>query len=96
MGRARRPTPQRLAPKLREIREKLGLTQQQMFDLLGDTGTQLYVGHIDGYEKGRREPPLQVLLRYARVAKVPMEILADDNLDLTHPFNTSKNSASKR
>lgn len=82
MGRARRPTPKRLAPKLREIRDKLGLTQQEMFDLLGDTGTQLYVGHIDGYEKGRREPPLQVLLRYSRVASVTIEMLVDDELHL--------------
>ncbi len=88
MGRARRPTPKRLATKLWEIRDKLGLTQQEMFDYLGNTGTQLYVGHIDGYEKGRREPPLQVLLRYARVAGVTMESLVDDELNLPTLQNT--------
>lgn len=82
MGRSRRPVPQRLASKLLDIRERLGVTQQQLFDLLGDTGTRLYVRHIGDYENGKREPPLQVLLRYARVARVPMEVLADDDLEL--------------
>lgn len=51
MGRSRQPRPEKLAEKLKEIRLKLGLTQQQMFELLGDTKTALYVGHISLYEK---------------------------------------------
>lgn len=82
MGRSRRPRPARLAAKLRQIRLSLNLTQEQMFRRLGDTKTALYEGHITEYESGRREPPIQVLLRYARVAGVPMEMLADDELEL--------------
>lgn len=37
---------------------------------------------ISGYEPGEREPPLPVLLAYARLAKVPMKVLVDDELDL--------------
>jgi transcriptional regulator with XRE-family HTH domain len=37
---------------------------------------------ISEYESGKREPLLVILLRYARVAGVHMEVLADDELDL--------------
>jgi transcriptional regulator with XRE-family HTH domain len=37
---------------------------------------------ISGYERGEREPPLPVLLRYAKVANVCLDILADDQLEL--------------
>jgi len=37
---------------------------------------------ISGYERGEREPPLPVLLAYARLAKVSVERLIDDELDL--------------
>jgi transcriptional regulator with XRE-family HTH domain len=82
MGTSRRPRPARLAAKLTEIRTKLGLTQAEMFERLGNTGTRLYVGHIDDYEKDRRVPTLQVVLAYARAAGVSMEMIVDDNLDL--------------
>jgi transcriptional regulator with XRE-family HTH domain len=82
MGTSRRPRPARLAAKLREIRTKLGLTQAEMFQRLGDTGTRLYVGHIDDYEKDRRVPTLQVVLAYARAARVKMEEIVDDELEL--------------
>lgn len=37
---------------------------------------------ISGYEKNLREPPLMVLLRYARIAGVTMETLVDDRMKL--------------
>jgi transcriptional regulator with XRE-family HTH domain len=37
---------------------------------------------ISDYERGEREPPLPILLRYARLAGVPTEVLIDDELDL--------------
>jgi len=82
MGTSRRPRPARLAAKLGEIRTKLGLRQAEMFERLGDTGTRLYVGHIDDYEKDRRVPTLQVVLAYARAAGVSMEVIVDDDMDL--------------
>ncbi|MCP9493366.1 MAG: helix-turn-helix domain-containing protein [Pyrinomonadaceae bacterium MAG19_C2-C3] len=82
MGRAPRPVPIKLSTKLRAIRLSLDFTQAQMFDRLGETRTRLYVGHIGEYETGVREPPLRVILQYARVAGVPMEALVDDDLDL--------------
>lgn len=82
MGRSRRPRPTRLAAKLRQIRTALGLTQQQMFDRLGETRTRLYRGHIGEYETGQRQPPLLVLLQYARVAGVYVDVLIDDDVEL--------------
>lgn len=86
MGRSSRPRLKRLHKKLRQIRIALGLTQQEMLDRLGDTRGPLYRGHIGEYETGKREPPILVLLQYARVAGVPMELLVDDDLDLPERF----------
>lgn len=82
MGRASRPKPARLAAKLRQIRTALGLTQQQMYERLGETKTALYPGHIGLYESDQREPPLPVLLKYARLAGIYVDVLIDDELDL--------------
>jgi len=78
MGHARRPQPIFLATKLLQIRKRLGLSQSQMLQRLGDTKTRLHAPHISGYESGKREPPLIVLLRYAQAAGVPVELLIDD------------------
>lgn len=93
MGRSRRPRPARLAAKLRQIRTALNLTQEQMFEQLGKTKTALYPGHVSLYEGGQREPPLPVLLRYARVAGVYVDVLIDDELDLPDnlPSKAKKN-----
>ncbi len=82
MGSARRPTPARLAEKLLQVRLRLGLSQSQMLKQLGDTNTRIHAPHISGYESGKREPPLVVLLQYARAAGVPVELLIDDDQDL--------------
>ena len=80
MGSAR-PRPARLAEKLLQIRTALGISQQEMFNRLGVEHLIDYT-KISTYETGKREPPLPILLQYARVANVLMEVLADDNLDL--------------
>jgi transcriptional regulator with XRE-family HTH domain len=82
MGRGRRVQPEKLAAKLLAIRERLDLSQAQMFKRLNVTRSRIYASHISGYETGIREPPLDVLLQYARVAGVPMEVLVDDELRL--------------
>lgn len=87
MGRQRRPRPRRLAAKLRQIRTSLGLTQEQMFERLGDTGTSLRPGHVGEFETDRREPNLLVILAYARAMSTAgggefLEALLDDSMDL--------------
>ena len=82
MGRSHRRTPISLAAKLYAIRTGLNLTQEQMIERLGRPEIPLYPASISMYEQGKREPPLLVLLSYARVAGVTMEMLVDDDLAL--------------
>lgn len=81
MGTGARSKPARLAEKLRQVRIALGLSQSELVRRLGfeDEITYTKVSH---YELGRREPPLTLLLAYARAANVFVEVLIDDSLDL--------------
>jgi transcriptional regulator with XRE-family HTH domain len=81
MGRSPRPRPKRLGKKLLQIRQSLGLSQSEMMKVLGLHG-KLFASAVSGYEIGKREPPIPVLLKYSRIVGVPMEVLADDELDL--------------
>ena len=74
----KRPSPKKLADKLRQLRLNLGLSQGDLAKRIGVPDR----ASISGYERGEREPPLPVLLEYARLAKLPMETLVDDKLDL--------------
>jgi transcriptional regulator with XRE-family HTH domain len=47
---------------------------------------------ISGYERGEREPPLPVLLEYARAANLYVEVLIDDALDLPEILPARKKS----
>ena len=76
-----RPRPERLAEKLLHIRTALGLSQTDMFWRL-DVEDWITYHRISAYERGKNEPPLMILLRYARVANVSVEALIDDELDL--------------
>ncbi|MBA3239933.1 MAG: helix-turn-helix transcriptional regulator [Acidobacteria bacterium] len=73
--------PQRLGTKLREIRLALGLSQTEMVRRLGFEG-EIWYTQISGYELGRRDPPLTILLQYARAANVGTDVLIDDEMDL--------------
>lgn len=80
MGSAR-PRPARLAEKLLQIRNGLGLSQTQMLRRLGVEDLIEY-HNISKYELGKNEPPLSILLQYARTANVYVEALVDDDVDL--------------
>jgi len=80
VGRSSRPAPKYLAEKLRRVRDDLGLSQAVMCDKLGFS--KIHPAHISAYEQGKREPPLPVLLRYARLAGVSTDVLIDDKLRL--------------
>lgn len=81
MGRASRPRPLCLAEKLLQVRTALGLSQNGMIRRLGFV-EEITQDYISAYERGVREPPLPVLLQYARAANVLVEVLIDDELDL--------------
>lgn len=87
MGKAARRRPQRLAEKLAAIRSALGLSQNEMVRRLGLEGEMLRE-EVSRFERGvGGEPPLDVLLRYARVISTTgrgefLEVLIDDSLEL--------------
>ena len=81
MGHSR-PRPKHLAKKLLQIRRSLGVSQGEMVKRLG---VQALIDHttISKYELNKNEPPLAILLAYARLAAIPVERIIDDQLELT-------------
>jgi len=78
MGRTKRDYPRKLARKLRKIRDREGLSQTEIAKKLGVKDR----ASISQFETGKREPPLPVLLKYARLAGVSTDVLIDDKLSL--------------
>jgi transcriptional regulator with XRE-family HTH domain len=58
-----------------------GVSQTEMVRRLGVEDSIAY-HRISEYETGKREPPLLILLEYARVAGVCLDALADDKVQL--------------
>ena len=81
MGKTPRVKPKRLPEKLRQIRERLGLSQNGLIRQLGFEGV-LVQASVSGYESGTREPPLPVLLRYSEVSRVWVNSIIDDEVDI--------------
>ncbi len=81
MGKSPRPRPRKLPAKLLQIRRTLGMSQAQMLVALG-LDKELFASTVSGYELGRREPPLPVIVRYAELAGCSTDYLIDDRLEL--------------
>jgi len=77
MARYKRKSPKKLAGKLRDVRARLGITQQRVADALGTDASS-----ISRYERGIREPSLLELLAFSRLSGVGMEALVDDKVSL--------------
>jgi len=88
MGRGSRDRPNKLGKKLAQIRTYLGVSQDGLVRMLG-LSPKLTRNDISKYERGMREPSLSVLLKYARVAKVNMEVLIDDKLEMPRTVSHS-------
>jgi transcriptional regulator with XRE-family HTH domain len=83
MEHAREQT-ERLAAKLKQIRKDLNLSQGGIIKLPG-LEDKLSREDISKFERGVREPPLSVIVKYARAINVSTDILIDDELDLPEP-----------
>ena len=81
MGHSR-PRPKNLAKKLLRIRLSLGVSQGVMVKRLG-VQDLIHYTTISKYELDKNEPPLAILLAYARLAGIPLENIIDDELELT-------------
>lgn len=79
MGRSRRNKPKKLSQKLLAIRQRLNMSQTEMARALQ---LQVHYSAVSNFELGTREPDLIVVLRYSRLAGVPMETIVDDQLSL--------------
>lgn len=90
MGSAR-PRPQRLAEKLLMIRQQLGISQGEMIIRLG-LDEEFERERISKFERDIIEPPLHVLVAYADVANVYVEVLIKDDLDLPESLPSRKKS----
>ena len=82
MGHAR-PRPKRLAEKLLQIREALGLSQREMAEQLAEQARgKITYKNISKYERDKSVPYIEIVLAYARLANVSMIQIVDDDLDL--------------
>jgi len=70
-----------LAEKLLQIRQSLGLSQPEIVKRMG-IAAMIHYTNISKYELDRNEPPLVILLAYAKLAQVHLEVIVDDNVDL--------------
>ena len=86
MGNSRKK-PEKLPAKLLAIRLKLEVSQSQLLRLLDTDKT---TARISEYEHGIREPDLNTLLKYAKLARVSLDTLADDNRELKFRKNWKK------
>jgi transcriptional regulator with XRE-family HTH domain len=73
--------PTRLGVKLRQIRESLGLTQEELLKRL-DLPTVISQSTISAYERNAKLPPYFVLARYGDIANIWIDVLVRDSLDL--------------
>jgi hypothetical protein len=53
-----------------------------MIEHLDYKDSPIYPTNISGMERGEREPPLSLLLAYARLIAISTDVLIDDELDL--------------
>ena len=89
MGYKAPDKPARLAPKLLKIRRDLGVSQGQLAKLL-DFQIKSSGARMSEYENGVREPGLTLLLRYARIVGIAVEVLIDDDLNLPERVKLKK------
>lgn len=87
-----RMRPNRLGEKLRSIRNHLDCSLADMANRLSTAEFTVRRTVISLYESNDREPPLPVLLRYARIVGITIDVLADDELNLPESLLTGKKS----
>ena len=78
MARYRRKSPKKLGGKLRELRLRLEMTQEELAKHLGTDS-----GSISRFEHGKRDPSLLEILAYSRLSGVGVEVLLDDKVNLS-------------
>ena len=70
--------PQKLPEKLKQIRERSGLTPEEFAARVNAKDGKA----IKKYESGKAEVPVSVFMRYWKLSDVPLENLMNDDRDL--------------
>lgn len=73
--------PQNMGKKLKAIRLHLGLTQNQLAEVIGKKEPSRR-SRIHEWETGKRQPDFISLLAYARLVGITTDILIDDEQEL--------------
>ena len=81
MGKSARPRPSGLGKKLRQIREALGLSQNEILKRMG-LDEEYGRNNLSNYEHDKREAPWAIVLGYARVARINVDLIVDEKLEL--------------
>lgn len=69
---------ERFGEKLRILRKRRGMTLRELAEALGSPSH----GYIGNLESGRRKPTLELAFKIAKLFHVPVERLANDDLEL--------------
>lgn len=80
MGHHRPKTP-RLGEKLREIRKRMRLTQNELVEKLG-LEADFDQERISKYERAVLEPPVYVLIAYSDLTRIPLDVLLRPEHDI--------------
>jgi transcriptional regulator with XRE-family HTH domain len=91
MGRGARRRLINLPPKLKEIREGLGLSQAELIDNLGLTD-YMNRAEISDFENGVREPDLPTIWAYAQAAGISSDYLINDEAELPKKLPGAKHT----
>ena len=81
-GSRKRPVPKLLAKKLKLIRTRLDVGQKEMAALLSTAQSAPDGAMVSRFERGEREPNLFVILQYAKLARVSVALVIDDQWSL--------------
>ena len=97
MGRGRRNLPVQMPRKLETIRTQLGFNLEEMIAAInkkmlvgGCPDVKIFRSHILEFEKGSREPQLPVLLAYAQIANIYVDVLINDDLEIPEKLPASQ------
>ena len=84
MGRKSQRRPKDLNKKLRQVRKRIGATQDKMAELLRRFGAEetTHSGYVADFEVGKRVPSVFTLLAYSRMTGISINHFIDDCLDL--------------
>jgi len=94
MGRKPRKRPQHLGRKLCEIRDSFGISQGRMLVKLGFPAKGR--NNLSNYETDKREAPSELVLAFAKVVGVNVDVLFDDRRELPKALRIAAAKNSKK